>query len=85
MMPDDTVTRSTEPHRHQSEHPDPITLLRQHQRQALDRQATLSIQARALATEVAQVTAELTEVTANVNLYRALLAAVARAATKDET
>jgi hypothetical protein len=89
MTPDHTVTRSTKGITGQSEDSDivdPITLLRTNQRAALDRQAALATEARALAARVNEVTTELATLARVVPAYRALLAAVdaARATTKTD-
>lgn len=52
---------------------DPITLLKAHQRTALDRQAELATEARALAARVEAVTTELATLARIVNAYNAIL------------
>lgn len=55
---------------------DPITVLKANHRAALDRQAELATESRALAARVEMVTTELAALTATVNAYGAILAAV---------
>lgn len=64
--------------------PDPITALRNNYRTALDQQAALATEARALATRVNEVTTGLTLVGRRVNEYRALIDAINKAQTKPE-
>lgn len=62
-----------------NEIPDPVTLLRAHHRAALDRQAELATEARALAVEVQEVTDQLATISRRVNAYRLILQAIATA------
>lgn len=52
---------------------DPLALLRANHRDLLDQQATLATRARHLATQVDAVTTELTEVTANIRNHQAVI------------
>lgn len=66
--------------------PDPITALRNNYRTALDEQAALATEARALAARVTEVTAGLTLAGRRVIAYRAMLDAITKAqATRNET
>lgn len=61
--------------------PDPVDALRNLHHQALDQQATLATQARALAVRVREVTAALNKATTQARLYGDILNALTRPAT----
>lgn len=56
--------------------PDPLVLLRDHHRAALDRQNELAIEARSLAARISHVASELPTVTARARVFGSLVAAL---------
>lgn len=60
--------------------PDPLTLLREQHRNALDREMELAIEARSLAARVGDLAKELPTVTMRARLYGALVAALEKSA-----